>query len=448
VDDPDLLKRAFNAVQELIARDLILAGHDRSDGGLITTLLEMAFAGNCGIDVSISSAGAIHELPLLFAEELGFAIEYLPENEKEIISVFESFSVPYEIIGKTVREKTIQIKLKPATRNPQPATLLTEDMRVLRSIWEETAYQLERLQANPECAEQERDACFNRPGPDFKLSFDPEDTPDVLLESDARPKVAVIREEGSNSDREMASAFFQAGFDPWDITMTDFLEGRAGLSDFRGLVFVGGFSFADVLDSAKGWAGVIRFNNRIWDEFQEFYEREDTFSLGVCNGCQLMALLGWVPWQGLEDTAQPRFIRNISGRFESRFSTVGILPGPSIMLKGMEGSVLGIWVAHGEGRAYFPDKGVLEKVERDGLAQIRYVDDNGGVTMKYPFNPNGSVAGIAGLCSPDGRHLAVMPHPERTFLKWQWPWMPEDWKKDLRASPWLRMFQNARKWCG
>ncbi len=456
VDDPELLKRAFNAVQTLISRDLILSGHDRSDGGLITTLLEMAFAGNCGIDVNISSAGARSALPPLFAEELGLVIEYLPGNEKEIISIFEASPVPYEIIGKTVHEKTIQIK--PGTRNSEPGTLLNEDMRVLRDIWEETSYQLEKLQANSECADQERKTCFDRQGPDFKLSFDPDNPPLPPLvkggkggfESDVltKPKVAIIREEGSNSDREMSSAFYHAGFEPWDITMTDIIEKRTGLSGFRGIAFVGGFSFADVLDSAKGWAGVIRFNPDVMEEFRNFYARQDTFSLGVCNGCQLMALLGWVPWQGMEDTIQPRFIRNRSGRFESRFSSVKILPGPSIMLKGMEGSVLGIWIAHGEGRAYFPDKAVLEKVEKYNLAQVRYVDDNNAITMKYPFNPNGSSAGIAGLCSPDGRHLAVMPHPERTFLKWQWPWMPEDWGKTLDASPWLRMFQNARRWCG
>jgi len=259
--------------------------------------------------------------------------------------------------------------------------------------------------------------------------------------------VAIIREEGSNSDREMTSAFYQAGFEPWDITMTDFLEGRMSLDDFRGAAFVGGFSYADVLDSAKGWAGVIKFNKKIWEGFQDFYNRIDTFSLGVCNGCQLMALLGWVPWQGLDTTVQPRFIHNSSGRFESRFSSVRILPGPSIMLKGMEGSVLGIWVAHGEGRACFPDDSILRKVEENNLAPLRYVDDHREITMKYPFNPNGSARGIASLCSPDGRHLAIMPHPERTFLKWQWPWMPRDWEKNLPVSPWLRMFQNAREWC-
>ena len=202
-----------------------------------------------------------------------------------------------------------------------------------------------------------------------------------------------------------------------------------------------------MLDSAKGWAGVIRFNKKIWEQFQDFYQREDTFSLGVCNGCQLMALLGWVPWQGLDDKIQPRFVHNISGRFESRFSSVKILPSQSIMLKGMEGSVLGIWVAHGEGRMYFPDSGTLEKIEKDNLAPIRYVDDRNEVTMKYPFNPNGSARGIASICSVDGRHLAVMPHPERTFLNWQWPWMPDEWRSNLKASPWLRMFQNAHEWC-
>ena len=261
------------------------------------------------------------------------------------------------------------------------------------------------------------------------------------------PKIAIMREEGSNGDREMTSAFYQAGFEVWDITMTDLLEVRANLEDFRGIAFVGGFSYADVLDSAKGWAGVIRFNKRLYEQFHRFYERPDTFSLGVCNGCQLMALLGWVPWKGIPDKIQPRYIQNKSGRFESRFSTVHILPSPSIMLRGMEGSTLGVWVAHGEGRLYFPEKDMLQEVIEKNLVPIRFVDDNGEITETYPFNPNGSPLGITALCSPDGRHLAMMPHPERTFLKWQWPYMPEDWKKTLKASPWLKMFQNAREWC-
>ena len=192
---------------------------------------------------------------------------------------------------------------------------------------------------------------------------------------------------------------------------------------------------------------MIRFNEGLWQQFEEFHARPDTFSLGVCNGCQLLALLGWIPWRGIADEMQPRFVKNASGRFESRFAAVRIQQSPSIMLRGMEDTTLGIWLAHGEGRALFPDGDVLQRIEREGLAPIRFVDDDGAATERYPFNPNGSPAGIAALCSPDGRHLAVMPHPERTYLPWQWGWMPPDWRRNLAAGPWLRMFQNAREWC-
>ena len=457
VNDPLLLKNTFAAVQSLIEDDLILSGHDRSDGGLITTLLEMAFSGNCGIEITtgVSSQKSVVRdkdiIAKLFAEELGMVVEYLSDNEEKITSVLKDSNVPFQIIGKTLSEKRIQISL--VTRHASRVTVLDEEMKTLRNIWEETSYELEKLQADPECAEEERKNIIDRKGPDYKLSFTPEDTPDLILKNDNKHKVAIIREEGSNSDREMTSAFFRAGFEAWDVAMTDFLEGRTRLSDFRGVAFVGGFSYADVLDSAKGWAGVIRFNRKIWDEFQNFYNRKDTFSLGVCNGCQLMALLGWIPWQGIEDKIQPRFIHNSSGRFESRFSSVKILSSPSVMLRGMEDSVLGIWVAHGEGRAFFPDRDILKKINDNNLAPIRYVNDNNEITTQYPFNPNGSENGIASLCSSDGRHLAIMPHPERTFLKWHWPWMPEKWKvgaygnTPLQASPWLKMFQNAREWC-
>jgi phosphoribosylformylglycinamidine synthase len=437
VDDPALLRRVFNAVQGLISGGLALSGHDRSDGGLATTLLEMAFSGNCGLDIRMEEADAVSAL---FSEELGLVIEYLPKDESRIFSRLAKAKVPHRIIGSTTTAKRIRIR-----SGGRP--VLNEDMRVLRSVWEETSHRLEMLQANPSCVAEEKGNIHDRPGPSYKLAFRPEPSSAAVMKKRKKPSVAVIREEGSNSDREMSSAFFQAGFDVWDATMTDFLEGKVDLDDFRGVAFVGGFSYADVMDSAKGWAGVIRFNKNIYDRFRKFYERPDTFSLGVCNGCQLMALLGWVPWHGIEDRHQPRFIHNVSGRFESRFSTVRIYPSPSILLKGMEGSTLGIWVAHGEGRAYFPGKEILKKVESLSLAPVRYVDDKGRTTMEYPFNPNGSADGIAALCSPDGRHLAIMPHPERTFLKWQWGWMPEEWKKTLKASPWLTMFRNAREWC-
>ncbi|MEN8264928.1 MAG: phosphoribosylformylglycinamidine synthase, partial [Nitrospirota bacterium] len=311
LDDPELLKHTFNAVQTLIDKGLVLAGHDRSDGGLVTALLEMAFAGNCGIDVNIESGVRSQEsednngaMASLFSEELGLVIEYLPDNGEEIKSVLEDFSVPHLTIGKTLKNK--RIKIDYLTHNSKLITLLDEDMRVLRGVWEETSYQLERLQANPKCADEEKGTCYDRSGTDYQLGFDPAETPAVLMESVKKPKIAIVREEGSNSDREMTSAFYLAGFETWDVTMTDFLKERVSLADFKGVAFVGGFSYADVLDSAKGWAGVIRCNEKIWEEIQTFYKREDTFSLGVCNGCQLMALLGWVPWQGIGDNIQPR----------------------------------------------------------------------------------------------------------------------------------------------
>ncbi|OGW32091.1 MAG: phosphoribosylformylglycinamidine synthase [Nitrospirae bacterium GWF2_44_13] len=443
VDDPKLLKKAFNAVQKLISDNLIIAGHDRSDGGLITTLLEMAFAGNCGVEVEMQDAGCRMQdeiMSRLFSEELGLVVEYLPKNEKKILAELKNQKVPCHVVGRTTVNKKIKVK-------SNGKLILNEDMRVLRGIWEETSYQLERLQMNPDCADEEKKNIYARRSPQFKITFKPDITSSAIIKRKNKPSVAIVREEGSNSDREMTSAFYQAGFDVWDTTMTDFFEGKVSLDNFKGMAFVGGFSYADVLDSAKGWAGVIKFNKEIYEQFQKFYNRPDTFSLSVCNGCQLAALLGWIPWQGIEDKYQPRFIHNVSGRFESRFSTVKIFPSPSIMLKGMEGSTLGIWVAHGEGRAYFPKEDILNKIGKDSLAPVRYVDDKGKITESYPFNPNGSVNGIAALCSPDGRHLAIMPHPERTFQKWNWAWMPEEWKKNLKASPWLRLFQNARKWC-
>ena len=442
LDDPGLMTRTFNAVQQLVTDSLILAGHDRSDGGLATTLLEMAFSGNCGIEIDLGKQS--NALAALFSEELGLVIEYLPQNEKSIRAILDTATVPYQLIGKTIQEKQIIFSLR--TPNSELRTVLTEDMLVLRDIWEETSHHLDLLQRNTENIREERKNIYDRKGPSFVIPFTPTQTSEEDFCKLDKPKVAIIREEGSNGDREMVSAFFLAGFEPWDVTVTDLLDGRITLDQFRGVVFVGGFSYADVLDSAKGWAASLRFNKKVWDQLETFYHRPDTFSLGVCNGCQLMALLGWVPWRGIADELQPRFIHNQSGRFESRFSTVKILKSPSIMLQGMEQSVLGIWVAHGEGMAYFPDKKMFKECEH-GLAPIRYVDDASTITESYPFNPNGSPTGIAGLCTPDGRHLAMMPHPERAVLTWQWGWMPDDLKRSLDASPWLRMFQNAREWC-
>jgi len=376
----------------------------------------------------------------LFAEELGLVAEYAADDEKEIMRVFKEFNVPVRCIGITATEKRIVIK-------SGSDTVLDEDMRVLRDIWEETSHRLDLLQAKPGCVIQEKKAIYDRPGPAFALTFDAQRTPEIIINRDSKPLVAVVREEGTNSDREMAASFYGAGFDPYDITMSDLISGRITLDRFKGLALPGGFSYADVMDSSKGWAGTIRFHKDLAAQFEAFYQRQDTFSIGICNGCQLMALLGWVPWRGIADELQPRFIHNLSGRFESRFVTVRIDQSPAIMLRGMEGSVLGVWVSHGEGRAYFPDRSIFDKVIARGLAPVRFVDDYSRETEVYPFNPNGSPLGIAALCSPDGRHFAIMPHPERTCQKWNWAWMPEDMKKGLEVSPWLKMFQNAREWC-
>jgi phosphoribosylformylglycinamidine synthase len=401
----------------------------------------MCFAGNCGIEIDVpADTGNSDPIAVLFSEELGFVLEVAGSDLETVQSVFSEAGVPALVIGSTLESTDVVVRVG-------GDTVLEADMRDLRDVWEATSFQLDRLQANPECVAQEESGLRHRTGPQFELSYEPAPTPAAVFERSDRIPVAILREEGSNSDREMAAAFLQAGFEPWDVTMSDLLAGRIDPRRFRGIAAVGGFSYADVLDSAKGWAGVIRFNDTLWRQFEEFVERPDTFSLGICNGCQLFALMGWLPWRGISDEQQPRFIRNASGRFESRFVSVRILSSPAVMLRGMEGSTLGVWLQHGEGRAFFPDPAILTSVVDQSLAPVRFVDDDGAMTDDYPFNPNGSPQGIAGLCSPDGRHLAMMPHPERTTQLWNWGWMPRDWRRNLQVSPWLRLFQNAREWC-
>ena len=447
LDDPSMLKGAFQTVQSLLDDRILTAGHDRSDGGLITTLLEMAFAGNCGIEVSLEGLGHGSEplhpaspLSVLFSEELGLVFEAPGEEAERILESFWAVGVPCKVIGNTIPEPVIRVAVG-------DLTVLDESMLELRDLWEETSYRLDRLQADPDHVDRERSGLRDRSGPTFSVPYEVAHTAPEILTRTEKPKVAIVREEGTNSDREMSSAFHLAGFEAWDISMSDLLTGRIRLDGFQGLGFPGGFAYADVLDSAKGWAGVIRFNPGILEQFQEFHERTDTFSIGICNGCQLSALLGWVPWTGIKTRAQPRFIQNSSGRFESRFTTVRILESPAVMLRDMADATLGVWVAHGEGQAYFPDPEIQERVLSQGLAPVRFVDDQGEATTQYPLNPNGSPEGIAALTSVDGRHLAIMPHPERSFLSWQWGWIPENWKGKTTASPWLKIFQNARDWC-
>ncbi|HDK43149.1 MAG TPA: phosphoribosylformylglycinamidine synthase, partial [Desulfobacteraceae bacterium] len=327
MDEPLLLRKTFAAVQDLIDRGLISAGHDRSDGGLVTTLLEMAFSGDCGFELRLAGDGSA--LEALFSEELGLVVECLAGDSREVMQTLAAQGIPCRDLGPTTPERHLIIHYN-------DEVVLDEDMRVLRQWWEETSYRLERLQMNPACADEEKKNIYDRRGPSYHLGFTPEPAPPAVLASAAKPRVAILRDEGSNSDRELTSAFYMAGFEPWDITMTDLLEERINLDQFRGLAAAGGFSYADVPESAKGWAAAILFNDKLKGMFQGFYDRPNTFTLGICNGCQLFGLLGWVPWQGIKAEEQPRFIRNVSGRFESRWVTLKVLPGRSIMLRGME----------------------------------------------------------------------------------------------------------------
>ncbi|CAH1958627.1 unnamed protein product [Acanthoscelides obtectus] len=441
-DSKDLVN-AFAATQQLVKDGSVLAGHDVSDGGLIVCLLEMCFAGICGIDVNVKHRQG-KPIPILFSEEAGWVLEVLDKDVDHCMNVFKQHKAPVFKIGKSV-DYGIKSKVAIAVNN----ACLESTVLPLMRMWEETSYKLELRQTIKECAESEFNSLRTRTGPKYALTFDPD------VERPQRTQiidVAVIREEGTNGDREMAAALVRAGFKVWDITMQDLVTGQANLDRYRGVIFPGGFSYADVLGSAKGWSASILFNDRVKRQFAHFFARPDTFSLGVCNGCQLMALIGWVgaatPAEDHDKDATPDVVleHNLSERFECRWSTVKIEKSKSIMLKGMEGSSFGVWVAHGEGRFAFRSKSIYRQLVKENLVALRYVDDNNKPTEIYPMNPNGSIEGLAGICSPDGRHLAMMPHPERCEQMFQWPYMPRDWLQ-YQNSPWQKMFSNAYEWC-
>ncbi|MEJ0001796.1 MAG: phosphoribosylformylglycinamidine synthase [bacterium] len=439
VDFPHHLLNAFNAVQALIEENLILSLHDRSDGGLITTVAEMCMASQCGFQLNFDSG--FNPFATLFNEELGFVFEYEEKNKERIGEICASVTVKIQKIGRTDKKDVCSVG-NDATRYWQ------SNIKEVRRMWERTSYELEKQQTNEECAEKEfqshSDTLFGSKM--YRLSFVPGVTSPNIFDIGDNPRVAIIREEGTNGDREMAAACYAAGLEPVDVSMQHLLSGAITLKSFQGVIFAGGFSYMDVFGSAKGWAAGILFNEKLKKMFDEFYARPDTFSLGVCNGAQLALILGWVPFKDLAMEKRLRFMDNVSGKFESRWVNVEIQKSPSILLKGMEGSRLGIWVAHGEGQLIIPDDTIMNQVIDQNLWCMSYINSLGAPTAKYPYNPNGSPMGVTGLCSPDGRHLAMMPHPERSFLKWQWPWMPASWQ-DLEASPWLKMFQNARVWC-
>lgn len=442
VQQIDILKNAFKAIQLLIAEEKILAGHDISDGGLITCLLEMCFAGISGINVNI-----LHKtgspIEILFTEEIGWILEIDQINHNYILNVFKQFNVPVYLIGQSEGfGLSSKIKVQVQEKLVVDSTVLS-----LMTLWEETSYQLECRQTNIECAFEEYNGIKDRTAPAYKLTFNPDIRP-ITIHKNLSSKIAVVvlREEGINGDREMAASLMEAGFEVWDVTMQDFLQNKITFDRFRGIIFPGGFSYADVLGSAKGWAASLLFNPSLQKQLKVFISRKDVFSLGVCNGCQLMSLLGWIGNENNNTKELDIFLNhNISERFECRWSTIKIDKSPSIMLSGMENSILGIWVAHGEGRFTFRNDEILQKLKKNHCLAIKYTDDFGNPTEKYPFNPNGSIEGIAGICSMDGRHLALMPHPERCSQMWQWPWKPYDWKYSI--SPWQRIFDNAYAWC-
>ena len=447
MDDRAYFKKAWEATQFCVYKRLISAGHDVSDGGVVTAILEMAFPHpDAGVDVTLPNGATNDPMAALFAEELSIVIEVAPENVDAVKKAYTDAGVTVVSIGKTTADGVASVKVDGSDAK------IEGSVADFRDAWEHTSFLLERMQSSEATVAAEQTGLRDRKAPTWKLTYVPEKTDKAIMEKTDKVKVCILREEGTNGDREMGAAIHAAGMEPWDVTMSDLLTGKVQLKDFRGVVFCGGFSYADVLDSAKGWAGSIRFNESLWTQFQEFYNRADTFSLGICNGCQLMALLGFVPAEGglgaTVDVEQPRFIHNDSGRFESRWTTVGIEENtPAVMLQGMQGSRIGIWVAHGEGKVKFPDESRVPDILKSGQACVRYVDHAGEPTTQYPLNPNGSPHGIAGLCDATGRHLAMMPHPERAYLGWQMPWAPaEAGIAPDGPGPWMRMFQNARIW--
>ncbi|MCF2859015.1 phosphoribosylformylglycinamidine synthase [Pseudoalteromonas sp. SMS1] len=436
VDSPELLKGFYNAMQALVADEKLLAYHDRSDGGLFTTVAEMAFAGRTGVTVNLDSLTG-SDIEALYNEELGAVIQIRNSDLAAVEAVLADnglAAISHTIGALNAEDKVIF--------NRGGEAVLANTRTELRTIWAETTYKMQALRDNPECAKQEFDAKFDEkdPGLNVNLSFDlNEDVAAPYIATGAKPKMAILREQGVNSHVEMAAAFNRAGFAAVDVHMSDILEGRLTLEEFKGLVACGGFSYGDVLGAGEGWAKSILFNDMARDQFQTFFERQDTFSLGVCNGCQMLSTLkelipGTEHW--------PRFVTNKSERFEARFSLVEVQESPSVFFQGMAGSRMPIAVSHGEGHAEFANDAAVKAALESGTVAVQYVDNFGQPTTQYPNNPNGSPEGITGITSTDGRATVMMPHPERVFRAVANSWHPDEWKED---SPWMRMFRNARK---
>jgi phosphoribosylformylglycinamidine synthase len=436
VDNAEQLKGFFDAMQTLVREDKLLAYHDKGDGGLFVTLAEMTFAGHCGVNADISALGD-DTLAALFNEELGAVIQVANSQLESVKSVLVAHGLEdcSHVIGAVEASDSLVIT---AGSN----TLLERNRTELRTIWAETTHKMQALRDNPACADQEFAAKQDNtdPGLNVKLSFDVnEDIAAPFIATGAKPKMAILREQGVNSHVEMAAAFNRAGFNAIDVHMSDILSGQAVLDEYNGLVACGGFSYGDVLGAGEGWAKSVLFNASARDQFESFFNRQDTFSLGVCNGCQMLSnLRELIPGADL----WPRFVRNESERFEARFSLVEVQKSDSVFFNGMEGSRMPIAVSHGEGRVEVRDSQHLSAIEQSGTVALRYVDNHGNATQQYPNNPNGSPNAITGLTTTDGRITIMMPHPERVFRTVANSWHPEDWGEN---SAWMRMFQNARK---
>ncbi|SMM98131.1 Phosphoribosylformylglycinamidine synthase, synthetase subunit / Phosphoribosylformylglycinamidine synthase, glutamine amidotransferase subunit [uncultured Candidatus Thioglobus sp.] len=413
LDSTTVFKKFYTVINQLNKKGLISAYHDRSDGGIITTLLEMAFASHCGLDI------IDEDIKTLFNEELGCVIQVSSANKSAVASALST-------AGLSDCTRVI------ATINATDSINIgdfSEKRSTLQQLWSKTSYQIAKLRDNPECAKQEFDAVAeNTQGLQSKLSFDINQAPAILTH---RPKVAILREQGVNGQIEMAAAFDKAGFEAIDVHMSDILEGRLSLADFKGLVACGGFSYGDVLGAGRGWASSILYNSRAKDEFEAFFNRTESFALGVCNGCQMMSNLGAII-PGSQNF--PSFKRNVSEQFEARFSAVKIGKSNSIFLSEMEDSIMPIVVAHGEGRAIFKD------AQANNIA-MQYVDHNANPTQNYPHNPNGSQNATAAVCNDSGQVTIMMPHPERVIRAVQNSYHPQDWNE---RSPWMKMFENAR----
>ncbi|MGW8247018.1 MAG: phosphoribosylformylglycinamidine synthase, partial [Acidiferrobacterales bacterium] len=438
VDDPRVLKLFFHVIQALNELDFVYAYHDRSDGGLFTTLCEMSFAGNVGIEIDISSLGS-DPIATLFNEELGAVLQVPAERKQGIFGALKQAGIQRYAhhIGTITDDDCITIRYGNKD--------FFRDSRVnLQRAWSETSYRMQALRDNPECARQEYDRILDVAdrGLSADLSYDPLDDicAPYISSGEHRPPIAILREQGVNGQMEMAAAFDRAGFSAVDVTMSDIIDGRVSLNEFKGFAACGGFSFGDVLGAGEGWAKSILYNSRARDEFAEFFHRDDTFALGVCNGCQMMSNLHeLVPGAEL----WPHFVRNKSEQFEARAVMVQVPENPSLFLSGMTGSHIPVVVAHGEGRAEFREQGHLDQLILNRQVALCFEDNAGRLTDIYPYNPNGSPHGITGLTTPDGRFTIMMPHPERVFRSVTNSWHPDDWGED---GPWMRMFRNARVW--